>query len=402
MATITFCCGGECGVAVGGSHWSVNGTAAACTFPTALKRSGARSIRLNPAAQTCNIQSPTFGSGASVGVAKLYFRFASLPIADGDVVQIGTNTSSAVAMGYKNSDGKLYAKDGANFGVTGFTPTLNTWHRLDMRVDMSTWVIDIQIDGTSLGSTDFAGTGATGPCLILGADSTATMDVYFDDIECSATSADYPIGDGSVGYAFVPTSDGTHNIAGTGDFQRGNTAVDILNATTTAYQLIDDQPLPAAVNEADCVRNVAPVNATDYVEVKFGPGTGGSAPTSAPRVVCAICMYHSVSATANNVRCAINDNGTVTNIMSVSATGTSAQYANLSLNDPPSAASVWNINNDGSDGDFLNLRARIYSSDANPDTMVDALMIEASFVDSAPAVAAIGGMQLAMMGCGQM
>ena len=100
------------------------------------------------------------------------------------------------------------------------------------------------MDGTTLGIASATGLNNAIANISLGpAVSTGWVgDVFWDDVLLSHTAADHPLGAGHAN-DFVPTADGTHNIAGTGDFQRTTTGTDILNATTTAYQLIDDVPL---------------------------------------------------------------------------------------------------------------------------------------------------------------
>src|SRR5262249_34270136 len=152
-----------------------------------------------------------------------------------------------------------------------------TTYYIDVKVvsTANPWLIDVKVNGTACGqksATHTADTTST-PSMILGDSATpVTCDYLIDDVLASVTSGDYPIGDGYVNH-FVPTSDGTHNVAGTGDFQRTLTGTDILNSTTTAFQLVDEVPLDSGT-PTDFINLIAPPNATDYVEVVYGPASG--------------------------------------------------------------------------------------------------------------------------------
>lgn len=205
-----------------------------------------------------------------------------------------------------------------------------------------------------------------------------TYTAFYDDLALSYTLADHPYGDGFIN-AFVPTSDGTHVITGTGDFQRGNTGTDILNATTTAWQLIDDVPLPSgAVTEADCWRAVAPVNGTDYPEAIFGPASGVPTPILPPRAVEVILAYHQIATGAGSMDVGLNDNGTVDLALSLSGAAgvVTYRYARKHYALAPTGG-AWTLKSGA--GNFSNLRVRFRSADANPDQCLDAIMIEAEF-----------------------
>ncbi|HLE04216.1 MAG TPA: hypothetical protein VI729_06335 [Anaerolineales bacterium] len=198
-----------------------------------------------------------------------------------------------------------------------------------------------------------------------------TYDIYFDDFIRSNTPGDYPIGAGFV-HHFVPTSDGTHNIAGADDFERTLTGTDITNATTDAYLLVDDIPLESALN--DWINLTAPPNATDYVEVVFGPAPGISTPTIAPRSVEFIAAFHAAAVQANNLRIAYRDNngGTQDDVRNATIGSESILYVRKQYAAIPGGG-AWTVTA------FNNSLARCYSSDANPDPRLDGYMIEAEF-----------------------
>jgi hypothetical protein len=290
-----------------------------------------------------------------------------------------TAGGSTGGLWFKSSDSSLYASVGSVTGSTGFAVVTGRWYRVDLKLNViaDPWLCDVMIDGNALGQASSSTTASTISLVRLGFSTSDTFDIFYDDIVISKTTADYPIGAGYI-HHFVPTSDGTHNIAGTGDFQRGNTGVDILNATTTAYQLIDDIPLPSgAVAEADCWRGVAPANpASDYVEVKFGPAPGIPTPTVAPRAVEFILAHHQISTTVGQMAVNVFDGGSLSTVFDTgSAAGvTTYRYARKNY----ITGGTWHIGGADS-GDFGNLRTRFVGIDCNPDQCLDAIMIEAEF-----------------------
>jgi hypothetical protein len=389
MATPTWCCGAECGTqaANAGNHWFNAFTNAA--FSTTTVRSGSRSIRVNPTAATGQAFSEGM-TGSNLVVARAYIYVASAPTADAGVFTVSAS-GAFVGLVYQSSDAKYYAgRDvgGAisDIGATGLAIPLNTWTRIDLRVNTSAnpWVIDAQVEGVALGQSQpaIALSNASGNVLC-GSTGTKTFDIYYDDIVAGNTSGDYPFGAGYI-HLFVPTADGTHNIAGTGDFQRGNTGTDILNSTTTAWQLIDDVPIPsggAAPDQADCIRAVAPANpTTDYVECVFGPFTGVPIPTTGPRAVEVYGTYHQIATQSGEMEVLLNDNATTDFVLDtgVVAGVTTLRYFRKHYADPPSAASVWTAGGAGN-GDFNDLRVRFRAPDAAPDQCLDSILIEAEF-----------------------
>jgi hypothetical protein len=211
-----------------------------------------------------------------------------------------------------------------------------------------------------------------------------TGDVYYDDVLVSHTGADYPLGPGAVG-TFVPTSDGTHNVAGAADFRRTLTATDILNSTTDAYQLIDDVPLESG-SSVDWINMVAPPNATDYVECIFGAAPWTQVPIRAPRAVEIVAGIHQAGTGTGNMEIRINDNGTMDTFYTATtvAGSTSVAYKRKHYATAPTGG-AWTVVS--GNGNFNNLRMRFGSPaavDANPDQYLDCIMIEAEFAEAAP------------------
>ena len=388
MPTPTWCCGAECGrsSSVGvGAHWFSFGANQSITATSPI--TGARSLRYNPSAS-----SGSFQPNASVAgdVSRCVIRIDTLPNADTLIVWQGTTTGRAGAI-FKQSDSKIYAGHEVAgvflLGATGVSVTTATRYYIDVKVDQTGNTVDVQISGSACGQyANAAITGGAGSVTFFGGQSSITADIYYDDIVLSCTLADYPFGDGYVNH-FVPTSDGTHNVAGAADF-RTSAGVDILNAdsgTTKASALVDDVPLEAVTGApTDYINLLAPPNATDYVEMIFGPASGIGTPTAGPRAVEVIADVAQAGTGLGNMELRLNDNGTMGTIYT--ATGVAGivngKYVRAHFADPPSAATAWNANNDGSNGDFRDLRVRFGSPaavDANPDQYLVSLMIEAEF-----------------------
>lgn len=386
--TPRMCCGFECGVAGTGTmtspHWISSGTTA-LTFSTTTVRTGARSLRCNSAAATCYGVSRPNAILSGQGAVRVYVRFATLPSANTMLIKAGGALGADQVGAYFNaSDSKIYARWNDGSGASGVSVTTDQWYLFEVKITAT--ACDVSVNGTAAGQAS-TGSASTSNTIELGFRTAVTGDVFFDDFLSSGTSGDSPLGAGYVNH-FVPTSDGTHNIAGTADFQRGNTAVDILNATTTAWQLVDDVPLPSgAVNEADNQRAVAPPNATNYVECVFGPASGVSTPTQAPQSVHAVLAYHAIATGTGNIRVALNDNGTTDDVLNFTGAGVvTYQYAHKHYALAPTGG-AWTVT--AGAGNFNNIRCRFYSSDAAPDQCLDAIMIEAAFAEGGDAATSV-------------
>ena len=382
--TPVFCCGFECGQAGNvGQHWSALGTG--WSFSTSTVRSGARSIRYNPSAANSTITG-VGGTSGTTKVWRVYIRFATLPSADCILSWFDYGGSSA-GIGFKSSDSKLYSTVEIatvnTFGATGVTVTTGVWYRVDVRTvgDLVTGTSDIRVDGAVCGQATgaFASANATNPNFGSNAVN-ISGDIFFDDFVFSETSGDYPIGAGYVNH-FVPTSDGTHSISGAADFRRGDTTTDILNSTTTAYQLVDDVPLDDVTPDTnDHIRIVAPANAADYVECVYGPAPGISTPTVAPRAVEVIAEFFAAGTGLSDEIFKVGTNvitNEVWNGVQVAGT-TSGIYKRKHYPLSPFAQEPWEVT--GLTNNFNIMRFRYgYATDANPDKSLMCTMIEAEF-----------------------
>lgn len=376
IVTPVSCCGCECGVFDASLHLTV--AVGDVTFSTSTIRTGLRSIRCNAVANQAIVTvRDSAANGARVGRSFAYFE--TLPAINQTI--IGSNGSTG-GVRFQASDSSLYChSSGSGLGSTGIPVMTGRWYCIDWSLGSSS-LVKAAIDGIQLPTV--AASGIVGGQISHGwIDGSATAVSYFEDFVMSATAADYPIGSGYVD-CLLTSTDGTHNIAGTGDFQRGNTGTDILNATTTAWQLIDDRPLPSgAVDQADNQRAVAPVNATDYVECLFSPVSDARPLLVPPRAVDVMLAHHQIATGTGSMDVLLNDNGTTDAVLTLSGTAgvVTYRYARKHYALAPTGGG-WTLNSGA--GNLRNLRVRFRSADANPDQCLDAIMIEAEFPDYKP------------------
>ena len=396
MATPIFCCGFECGVAsASAASTHIPTTSSAGSFSTTTVRTGLRSRRLNPSAVTSEELAPSLGI-PTVAVGRIYFYIATNPTANALIFGGRTASIRYGGIGFQSSDStwRAVALDGTTytFGATGLTLATATWHYADIRLNVAAnpWVVDVTFNGTNSDTVSPAIAATTVATIARGDPNSKTFDIYFDDLIASVTSADYPIGAGKV-LSYIPNADGTHNIAGANDFERTLTGTDITNATTTAYQLIDDRPLESAAG--DFINGIAPPNATDYVEWLYED----SVEANAPRTVEAIFGHHDAGGAGTNnftVTLRRNDTGATSNIF----TGTTNVGATLTwkrahfATAPGGAAWTTAIFND--------LRSRFLVTDASPDPYIDGIMLEAEFSGAAPPAGVPDPVLRTLMGVG--
>jgi hypothetical protein len=363
----------------------ISGTPA--TIDSSDPRSGLQAARVAVSAGTSVSRRQMSGLAilaATVSVHRLYIKFITLPSADTYLFWIG-GTLTRVGVVFKASDSKIYAGTAnLTFGATGVSVDTGVWYRIDVKLDFTTGakVADVQVDGVACGQVTGTG-GATTGFVEFGCSHAATGEWLVDDYKSSDTPGDYPLGAGSA-IGFIPASDGLHNVDGADDFERGDTGTDITNATTDAYKLVDDFPMPSAASDSDAIAVVSPPNPTDYVEVKFATIPGGPIPVDPPSSIEVIVAYHQPTSAIGNVRLAIADNGVTDDVLNLTDVGSlgALKFARKHYIDPPSAASAWTLT--AGNGNFFDVRMRIYSSDATPTQYFDAAMIEAEFPVSTP------------------
>ena len=330
-------------------------------------------------------------------VLRGHFFIASNPTANAVILGLrGGGVGDGAGIGFQSSDSTWHAVGLTGttytFGATGVTLATGSWHRADIRVNPAAnpWIVDVTFNGTNTDTVSPAFTAASNGSPTWGDPNSKTFDVFLDDLIVSETSGDYPLGTGYV-LSYIPNADGTHNIAGANDFERTLTGTDITNATTTAWQLIDDRPLESVAT--DFINGIAPPNATDYVEWQYED----SAEAVAPRTVEAIFGHHDAGgAGTNNFTVTLRRNGTgdTSNIFSgTTNVGATLTYKRAHFATAPGGA-AW------TDAIFDDLRSRFLVTDASPDPYIDGIMLEAEFSGAAPPPADASLVLRTMMGVG--
>jgi hypothetical protein len=383
IPTPVFVCGFECGASgTAGEHWSLGTNA---SFSTSRVRSGVRSLLTNANNAAASDSSATIPS-TNIVVGRFYFFMNHAWGASGYIgwcVVNGTN----VGVYMDNTNNQIKAGIGASLG-TGLTFSLgqfDAWHCIDFSINTSAnpWVVNIKLDGVSAGQITAANAANTTTAFHLGVSDafSGNLDNSFDDLVLSYTPEDYPYGEGFV-HHFIPVADGSHNTADVANaYERGD-ATDIINSTTTSFNLLDEIPMDNGTPDTnDFIRYVpnAGVN-TRYVEHIFGPAPTIPTPTYAPRGVEVLVSGHEAGTGACDSTWKLNDDGTENTINARSNNGvTTIRFYRKHYARMPKDNEAWTV------ARFNNIRHRWgYVSDANPDVMFDGAMIEAEFAPVLP------------------
>jgi hypothetical protein len=303
---ITEVCGWECRIAVVGAaaspsanHWhTANNTP---TISTSTVRTGTAALRINAAATTQYLARTI---ARTVVSGRVYFRYVDGPATEvGIITFINASGNSSIRMTAAN---ELRVQAGAGTAVT-FTSALtaNTWYRIDFLLDCSTGTASMKarLDGGTEQESTVAQASANNTSVRYGANGAQTMEFFFDDMVMGDATGDYPFGPGQV-ERMKPDSDGTHNIAADPNEQFGFDAAgaDLSNATTTAWQSVDDDDLTSL---SDFIRQDI-TGAAAYVEVNFA-----AAPFAHDALaVNVVSSWHASATGANTVGLHIIDGGT--------------------------------------------------------------------------------------------
>lgn len=351
-------CGCECRVT--GVHWTL-GTG--MTFDTSLKRSGSASINITRSGATWGYTAVGTPSG-NVSNYSFYIYFTTLPSVD-QYIFGGGSGAARIGLTWRSATSKIHCGAGTGAGSavgSGITLTTGQWYLIDVKIDQTTSAktCDAYIDGVALTqATNSSATAGTAPAFNNGGIST-TVNFNIDDYVALDGGTNFPIGTHSCD-AYVPTADGTHSISTANTFERTGTGTDITNATTDAYQLVDELP----TTTSDYVRMSTTTPAGDYVETLFGPGPGFSAASVAPSAMDVVAIWSGGGGASTNRRIAVNDNGTLSDVVnSTTAQSTTAVTTKVTIAGPPSGAAGWSLS--GTNGNFNNLRARFLTSSSPP------------------------------------
>jgi len=269
MATILMLDGFEHGTAVsgaGGVYDAIAGTPLNVTTPV---RTGLRALRNNPAGAAENVQY-NLAAGNRIVTQAVYFRFLALPTADGRIMEFN-NASGNGNVYFSNATDQIGLQIGGG-AITVGGPTLvaDTWYRLVVEYDTSTgtYSIKARVDNGTEFSTTTAIAAADQSSVRLGTNGAHTYDCAYDDWLISVTDTDYEdIGSWTSHQieSLIPSSDGTHNITTSGDFD-SFVGTAFSNATTTGFSFIDHRPLQVA-NTADNVIRQELGTTANYMEL---------------------------------------------------------------------------------------------------------------------------------------
>lgn len=265
------------------------------------QRSGTYCAQVAPTgAAAGNIRFQCIQTASRIRVWRLGLKVPTLP-ASGSVVVFQAHLSTTLRVALRVSSTGLIegSLDGTTWvGSTTLSSPTTTWHLIELQLDYTTTTnaLNWKVDGVT--QTGTTGTSTTTAPSLMTLGSTVTTGpaatIQYDDVITGLTtsSADW-YGDGEI-LALAPGSDGTHSMTAN-DFTVGDAGANITNATTTAWQSLDDLPWSATRSTTVAIRQ-AVLRATSYVEVK--PATADSSKPAA-NAVRAMLAYSATATTAD-------------------------------------------------------------------------------------------------------
>lgn len=267
-------------------------------------------------------------SGAPSCVGRLAFRFSANPIGGEAVLVESNGVNSLFFRFYLQNDGKLragyFGGTGAVSSVTASALALNTWHVLDWYFNGTTGTIQWQVNGVAQTDSTVTMTSGNITNLLFGQTNSSgnfaagqTLDL--DDVIVSRTAADYPIGDGKV-VAARPAVDGVHSVVANQFFPGDTGGTAYTNGSTTAWQMLDDDPWTTARSTTDNIRQ-AIIGTANYIKVQTN--LVASEPVNGVR---AYLAYSSPTTTANNGGCIVTNSDTTSHTL-WGAQGALADYS---------------------------------------------------------------------------
>src|SRR5215831_1006512 len=154
--------------------------------------SGTKSAKMNG--------DPAYGykllTSSNIWVVRFYIRLAAIPSQG-----IELATIPGFGFGIDNATkkfGVLFGTAQTMTGLSTVTPVINQWYRIDLRLNSSAnpWVLDWQIDGVAQTQQTNAAAASSGGDLYMGHTTgfAVAVNVNYDLVSASNTSADYPLG----------------------------------------------------------------------------------------------------------------------------------------------------------------------------------------------------------------
>src|ERR1035437_7076476 len=190
------------------------------------------------------------------------------------------------------------------------TLAINTWYRIDIKVDTSgaTATATATIDGASSTTASAAQASTNITSIRFGNITASTWSLNIDDMTVSATIGDYPIGPAMI-LPYFPTATGTHSRVTAADFLTELSAS--ISNGDSSWQSIDE--LPALPDLVTYIQQVG--TDTGYVEYIYGTTNNLSVPMGVAQIVAVADL---VSSTANTEKSQLYDGSTAADAYALS------------------------------------------------------------------------------------
>jgi hypothetical protein len=209
------------------------------TINTSIKRSGAASLRVNPTASTAYIQqtvSPTGGDGKRY--IRVYVYIATATDALDSIIVLRENTINLCSIRMNANRTLEFWDEPGSVQIGSDTAALNTgeWYRVEISTSSVSGVQTVEafLDGVSIGSKSISlASPEVVDVIRIGAVTSTTCDLYFDDIAVNDDSGSYQNslpGSGKIVH-LLPNAAGDNNVW----LKSGGGA-----GTSTNYQDVDE------------------------------------------------------------------------------------------------------------------------------------------------------------------
>jgi len=273
-----------CGFEMGDVAESTN-TTGTISISTSVFRSGARSLRCNPTNNNGRvIFSNRAAGGSQPNIAqsfRFYIRIDSLPSVDVPIASTSSTAAGTQLILKSNGTFSIRCGDATASATSSLALTADSqWHRVDADVNGTTRTL--YVDGPTQWAQSTGGTSATPQTsLTLGIDTSATADIYLDDVLLDDSSFGAPpSGANNKAIILIPTAGNnagswTDGAGGTGDI----------------HGSVDNIPPVgvAASTAAAKIKNAATGSNLDYVATMQSYSAAGIPAGSIINAVQAIC-----------------------------------------------------------------------------------------------------------------
>jgi hypothetical protein len=363
------------GVKGGGLYDAIVNASGQLTSVTGgAQRSGTYALQNACLANTASYAYKTISS--TKVVARRYVKFTSFPASNITVVcDVSDGTNHCIFE--IRSTGVIGARCAAGTRQTGPTLLTGVWYCLEAQIDVSAnpWTMDWRVDGVTQTQATGAVAASTLTRFLTGQYATSNQDAYtvtFDDeiVGSWTVAATDWYGGCLQGVALSPASDTAYNPDPVTHIRGGGASPAVISGSNTAWQYMDDVPLPTGTSPTSDRINQDTIAAGDYVAMA---NTASTAQLPLANCVRATLAYGGDSATTNKGSSVILDSAA----SETAVYGTSGTPADMSETTvfyksvivPPPAAG-W------SKTEIDALRWRIgYSNDVTPNPYWQALQL---------------------------